>query len=353
MTASQLVKSIADKTGASPTTVRRVLRGGNKEVWPGAAERAAYIRATARALGFLSNASASAVRKGRFDSVLLVLGNDPGRSNLPELLLHSICASLEEKGKRLSVARCADTELSDPTRFPAFLAQRSCDGVIVNYTHGHPDRMEAVLNTCGMPFVWLNAPFEENCVRYGDFGAGRRAARQLIDAGHRRLAWLDLRHRPDEKAHYSAAERKTGFLEEVADAGLPTPLVMSLGGLECGAQRAELAAMMNCGKRPTGLAVYDRADRVLLAAASAGLSVPRDLSMITFAETGYEICGISPTLLAVPSAAAGRLAVKSLLRRIASNGAAIRIDPLDFDLEEGETLAPPRTMNAATERETP
>jgi DNA-binding LacI/PurR family transcriptional regulator len=56
------LERIAMETGVSPNTVRRVLRGENKEVWPGAVRRGAAIRAAARRLGFLPNGSARAMR---------------------------------------------------------------------------------------------------------------------------------------------------------------------------------------------------------------------------------------------------------------------------------------------------
>ena len=38
------IEEIAQRTGCSQTTIRRVLRGGNKEVWSGTVERAEKIR---------------------------------------------------------------------------------------------------------------------------------------------------------------------------------------------------------------------------------------------------------------------------------------------------------------------
>lgn len=332
--------AIAMKTGTSPTTVRRVLRGGNKEVWRGTAERDAHIRATAREVGYIANASASAVRKGRFDSVLLVLGRDPGRSNLPERLFLSICATLEEHGRRLAVARCSDSELTDRRRFPSFLSSRFCDGVIVNYTHGYPRRMEAVLSSCGMPFVWINAPVKSNCVRYDDFGAGAEAFRRLSAAGHRRIAWVDLRHGPGEDVHYSACARRDGFDKAAAEAGCPVPRIFELGHLPGAGQVAALSEALRGKDRPTGLAVYDRADRVLYAAAVAGLSVPRDVSVISFGESRLEVCGVPLSLLAVPSAEAGKRAVEALLCKI-SGRPNLDAVPIPFAFEDGATLAPP------------
>lgn len=340
MTNAELISLIVEKTGSSPTTVRRVLRGGNKEVWPGAAERARNIRAVAREAGFLANASASAVRKGRFDSVLLVLTKDPGRSHLPESVLHSLCAALEERGKRLTTGRCSDDELTDREALPSFLSSRFCDGAIVNYTHRYPERLEQLLRGCRMPFVWFNAPLGRDCVRFDDFTAGRMAAGRLIEAGHRSIAYLDLRHRPGEFAHYSGEARLAGFVAAANDAGIPNHEVVRLGHLDGAGQIEALRGILQGEDAPTGVVAYDRAERVMLAAAKSGLEIPRDLSLVSFGEQGADACGIPLSLMAIPSAEAGRLAVSMLERKIANPARSIVEPPLKFISVPGATVAP-------------
>lgn len=340
MTSSEIVQLIAKRTGSSPTTIRRVLRGGNKEVWPGTAAKAARIREAARETGFLANASASAVRKGRFGAAMLLLSTDPGRSHLPESLLHSLCAALDKVGMRLVISRCDDRELTDRRRLPGFLASRSCDGVIVNYTDGYPERMESLLATFRIPFVWLNAPLESRCIRYDDRAAGRAAAERLLALGHRRLAFVNLRTTSAENPHHSAAERREGFLEAIAAAGLSAS-VHEFGNLDGPAQRDAVIGLLRCDEAPTGIVAYDRADRILLAAVAAGLSVPRDLSIITFGEAGANACGVPLSLMAVPSRAAGVEAAALLLQAIESPSSPISRPPLPFFPVDGDTLAPP------------
>ncbi len=351
MTASEIVHIIAARTGSSPTTVRRVLRGGNKEVWPGTAARAARIREAAREAGFLANASASAVRSGRFGAAMLLLSTDPGRSYLPESLLHSLCAALDDAGMRLVVSRCHDQEITDSRRLPGFLARRSCDGIIVNYTDGYPERMESLLTSFRLPFVWLNAPLESRCIRYDDRSAGRAAAERLLALGHRRLAYVDLRNAPGDAPHYSVAERREGFRDALAAAGLPAK-VHILGNLDGPAQRESMVRLFKGSRAPTGVVAYDRADRVLLAAATAGLSVPRDLSLVTFGEADADVCGIKPALMGIPTRTAGLEATALLLQAIEAPDAPLFRPPLPFFPVDGATLAPPPSshIHARTRR---
>ena len=342
---SILIEQIARRTGTSSTTVRRVLRGGNKEVWSSAAARANRIRSVARELGFLSNASASAMRKGRFDSLMLVLSETPGSSHIPERFLQSLLGTLEETGQRLVLARCSDAELMDSETLPSFLANRVCDGAILNYTHNYPAELERILRTCRIPFLWHNAPLAADCVRYDDRAASFTATQKLLDAGHRRIAYIDLRNNPDEPYHYSADERIAGFRAACHRHLASLPPIFRLGGLSGDDQLKRLVALFQSPDRPTGVLTYDFADRVLYAAAVAGLSVPRDLSVLSFFEEPTKVCTLPLTGMITPSEEAARTAVTLLLRKIAEPHDPVYCPPLAFSFDPGASLAPPTHEN--------
>jgi LacI family transcriptional regulator len=252
---------------------------------------------------------------------------------------------------RLVVSRCHDQEITDSRRLPGFLARRSCDGIIVNYTDGYPERMESLLTSFRLPFVWLNAPLESRCIRYDDRSAGRAAAERLLALGHRRLAYVDLRNAPGDAPHYSVAERREGFRDALAAAGLPAK-VHILGNLDGPAQRESMVRLFKGSRAPTGVVAYDRADRVLLAAATAGLSVPRDLSLVTFGEADADVCGIKPALMGIPTRTAGLEATALLLQAIEAPDAPLFRPPLPFFPVDGATIAPPPSshIHARTRR---
>lgn len=337
-----LVEKIARTTGCSQTTVRRVLRGGNKEVWSGTAERADKIRQAARELGFLPNASAAAVKNGRFNAVLLILSTERGRCYLPELLLHSLCSALEAAGQHLVIGRFSDEALTNPESLPTFLRRWSCDGALVNYTDRFPSHITGLLQQYRIPSIWLNAPFEVDCVRYDEHRGGYDAARLLLENGHRRVAYLDLRHKHGQEMHYSTPLRLAGFQEAVADAGLPPAPVLELGDLPGAEQLKRMADFFRGKARPTGVVTYDRAERVLLAAATAGVRVPEELSVVTFGDGDTEHDAIAMTHLALPYEEAGRKAVAMLMKKIEQPGKCMPAKPLALKMTRGKTCTKPQ-----------
>src|SRR5690606_12125309 len=110
-----------------------------------------------------------------------------------------------------------------------------------------------------------------------DYGGARRAARRLVETGHRRTAMLS----GDDRS-VAVLEREAGFRDELADAGLE-PRMGKAGWQIDDGYRA--AALLFAGEDPpTGVfCIRDRvAAGVLQAAAAAGIAVPGDLSVIGF-----------------------------------------------------------------------
>ena len=338
------IEQIALETGCSQTTVRRVLRGGNKEVWSGAAERAAQIRKAAHNLGFLPNASAAAMKNGRFNSLLLVLSAERGRSYLPELLLHSLCSAAEEAEQHLTIGRFTDEALTSSEALPTFLRRWSCDGALVNYTDRFPSHINDLLRRYRIPLIWMNAPFDADCVKYDELRGGRDAARLLLENGHRKIAYVDLRHKSGDEPHYSTPLRRAGFERAMAEAGLAPGPVLELGDLPGAEQAARLTEWLRGRKRPTGIVTYDRAERILLAAAAAGVRVPEDLSLVTFGDGHSEYAGVPVSHMALPYGEAGCTAVSALIKKIEHAGKSMKIKPLALTVFQGETCAPPHDL---------
>ena len=76
--------------------------------------------------------------------------------------------------------------------------------------------------------MWVNAKFEVDCVYPDDYGAAKSATRQLIELGHRRIAFVHFinplfgatfeESRP--RFHYSVEDRAFGYRDAMREAGL-------------------------------------------------------------------------------------------------------------------------------------
>lgn len=342
------LQEIALQAGVSSRTVTRVLRGDTKEVWPSAIKRAERIRQIAKKLGYRPNSSASAIRKGRFDCLGLLLSSDDGRSNLPATLLDGIHDELLILNMHLTIARLPDETLVEKGAFPRIVNECCCDGLLVNYTDRIPNTMLKRLEEDPVPSIWLNCKLKHDCIHYDDFEAGRHATEALLERGHRKIAYLDFtqfHQQPD--SHYSRVDRYAGHVQVMEHAGLtPTPREQFAGNT--GKERlATIMQLLGSTNRPTAIISYDAGERILLAAAMSGLQVPKDLSLITFddelpqgnnEEQGEYYIGINLAKMRLPTGKAGKEAVSMLLQKIENPKKKINSCVLPIRLDEGETL---------------
>lgn len=341
------LEQIAEQAGVSANTVLRVLRGENKEVWPSAIRRADQIRGLARQMGYLPNASARAMRRGRFNCVALVLSTDVGKSALSHDLLDSIHDALAEREIRLVISKLPDAQLTSKEVLPTILQEWSCDGLLINYTDRVPPQMEHLLEMYQIPSVWINRRQEADCVYYDDCGGARMAAEYLIGLGHRRIAYLDF-VAPSDAIHYSRQDRYEGYAQAMAAAGLEPTGRNAFAGVAISDRLDAITRLLQSGKRPSALMSYDAGDRMLYAAACAGLRVPEDISLMSFGlhhappraqARGESYIGRSVGLARIPSEKAGRQAVAMLLNRIEEPQAKVPPVVVPLELEPGDTCA--------------
>ena len=66
---------------------------------------------------------------------------------------------------------------------------RMADGMIVNYTHEIPQAMLDLVHAHHAPAVWINVKLAKDCVFPDDVNAARSVTEELIQLGHRRIAF--------------------------------------------------------------------------------------------------------------------------------------------------------------------
>jgi LacI family transcriptional regulator len=342
------LEQIAEQVGVSANTVLRVLRGENKEVWPSAIRRAQQIRGLARQMGYMPNASARAMRRGRFNCVALLLSTDEGKSALPHGLLDSIHDALAERGIRLIVSKLPDAQLTSEDVVPSILREWSCDGLLINYTDRVPRQMPQLIERYHIPSIWINRRQETDCVYYDDVGGARVACDYLIRLGHRRITYLDFVHSV-EGIHYSRRDRYLGYKEAMRTAGLEATAPGRYAGALVSQRLGMIVDLLRRDGRPTALLSYDAGERLLLAASQAGICVPEQVSLMSFGMNhapthteamGEAYIGRSVGIARVPSEKAGRAAVSMLLEKIARPQIKLSPTVVPLELEPGDTCGP-------------
>lgn len=144
---------------------------------------------------------------------------------------------------------------------------------------------------------------------------GYTATRELITAGHRRIAYLDT-----DDAPIASHLRHEGYLEALAEAGLAVDPALHVTGAttaQGGRSAAEALLDLPEDQRPTAIFCFnDRmAVGVYTAAHHRGLEIPRDLSIIGYDDQQLVAAEQDPplTTIALPHYDMGRWAMEVAL----------------------------------------
>jgi GntR family transcriptional regulator of arabinose operon len=187
----------------------------------------------------------------------------------------------------------------------------------------------------GIPLVLLNWTSDDSHVSFvapNDIAAGENVFRYLHDRGHRRIAYVGIRdNEPSNKrlkGLYGAAE--------AAGQRISPSLVKLAEGLTSAARQAaahdatrELIALGDA--RPTAIFYFndEEASQAYIAAREAGLSIPRDLSVIGFDDSQISRALYPPlTTLEHPKARIGEMAARVLLDMIDNPGIFLPVQAL-------------------------
>ena len=201
-----------------------------------------------------------------------------------------------------------------------FARRDRVDGVLIISLPLTPAEIRA-LDRDGLPAVCVdvaNAMLPH--VAIDDVGGGAMAARHLLEAGHRHIAFVgDVEENPFGFA--SSERRLQGFRAELDAAGVALPPGYVKRGPFGRATASRLTRqLLSLRRRPT--AVFAASDvqafGVLDAAARAGLTVPEDLSVIGFDDIEL-------------AAAIGLTTVRQPLRESGRAGAGLLLSAIDGD----------------------
>ena len=225
------------------------------------------------------------------------------------------------------------------------LLQHRVAGIVFLTFSGDSRTMDVVLAR-GVPVVFISCGAEwADVVSVDDALGGRIATQHLLDAGHRRIAYLSIPELEDE----SDRLRCQGCSAAVSGAGLAPPVVISWSPSSDHAliDRVEgsLRDVFSGAQRVTGvfasndvaaIALQEFADRV-------GLHVPNDLSIVGFDDVPMAgLARIALTTVAQPRDELARLGIARIAGRIEGkvDGPPSR-SHVDVQLIERGSTAPP------------
>jgi len=271
------IKDVARRAGVSPTTAKRAIR--EPDLLADATLR--RVRHAIDELNYVPDAVAGALRRGRTQTIGLVVGNvlEPFFTQLTR----TISKRLHQQGYSLLVA---DNEYRTDLELDALqmLHSQRAAGIILRSGYGEPNlgylqRLHANgTAVVEIDYHYANSPF--SWVMLDNTGAVEQGVRHLASFGHRRIASLgafDPERNPED--------RSLSFERALADVGLRVHpeyrRVIQLTEVEAYKLTRDLLALP---QPPTAILSLtgSQGAGAYRAIREAGLSVPRDVSLVTF-----------------------------------------------------------------------
>ncbi len=300
---------------------------------------------TAQRLGYRPNSAAQAVRGGKFGAIGVLMSTVSHRSVLTHSI-NGIQQGVSDANMAVRFCHVADEDLSDDSYLRQLTGNLAVDGLLINYTFDFPPALLSILEKYRIPSIWMNVKQDHDCVHTDDYRAGVIGVEHLLHLGHRRIGYATF---TAQHNHYSVHDRHAGYVAAIERAGL-TPSVVEWDRHENNAQRDRLIADWLSGPdRPTAVFCHSTAEAncVYIAARGHGLSVPRDLSILTPVDGSAGFPGPEYDAVDLPTQKVGRRAVELLQKKIARPSRPLPTEaiPPTLNVQHGRSTAPPKNMN--------
>lgn len=334
------LEDVARAAGVHYSTVSRAL--DPDAIRPVNLETRLRIQAVARRLGYRRDLVASGLKRGKSQTVAVIVG-DLTNLNVPPVL-RGIANHLEPVGLMALVAETQDDSQRLRWIIEHLLSRRVDAFMLTAARLADVGRLRWIKRQ-GVPVILAvqNVPGAGlPACTYDELMGGRIAAEHLLSLGHRRLAQL---RGPEDI--FSTATRAQGFSKAVKAAGaaeVTLRLTAPTGSVTDG-YRMMRALLAMRGRPPTGVFVHH--DLMAIGAMEAlderGLKCPDDISLIGYHDLPHmERLAPPLTSIRLPRAELGREAAEMLLERMTWPDRRLASRKVPPSLVIRASTAPPR-----------
>ncbi|MCA2406439.1 LacI family DNA-binding transcriptional regulator [Rhizobium leguminosarum] len=320
---SVTVADVAKAAKVSKATAARVL-GGYGVV---SAKITDQVMAAAAALEYRPNELARSMSTGRSGIIGVVVGDI--ENAFFSLAVRGISDAARLAGFNVIIANSGE-ELDAEKSAVDLLIGKRVDGLIV--TPARCDNIDHLhhVRRAGVPLVLFDRAIPEldvDAVTGDDRDAAIAATRHLIGQGHRRLAYVSAMDAEGggltdigRISNSAVRERVEGFVSVLTEAGLPNPLhYVRLGATDQHQTDGMIKRLLADSAAPTALLASDSLVglRIFKSLQSLGLSIPKDVSMISFLDADWTSVTVPPiTIVDQRVYEMGKLAGERLIARI-------------------------------------
>ena len=320
---SVTVADVAKAAKVSKATAARVL-GGYGVVSDKIKDQ---VMAAAAALEYRPNELARSMSTGRSGIIGVVVGDI--ENAFFSLAVRGISDAARLAGYNVIIANSGEKLDAEKSAVDLLIGKR-VDGLIV--TPARCDGMDHLhhVRRAGVPLVLFDRSIPElgvDAVTGDDRDAAITATRYMVDQGHRQLAYVSAMDDEDgglidtgRISNSAVRERVEGFVSVLKEAGLPNPLYsVRFGATDQQQTDAVLRRLLSEASPPTALLASDSLVglRIFRSLQSLGLSIPSDVSMISFLDADWTSVTVPPiTVIDQRVYDMGKLAGERLVARI-------------------------------------
>jgi LacI family transcriptional regulator, galactose operon repressor len=240
------MKDVARVAGVSVATVSRVVTDSG-DVSP---DLAASVRGAVELLGYRRDLTASTLRRAdRLSASIGLIIEDV--SNPFSSAVHRGVEDVARGHGALAFVGSSDEDPGRERELAEAFGARGVDGLVIMPCSSDQSYLLRDRQT-GMALVFVDRPpsfIDADAILTDDAVGARTAVEHLLAAGHRRIAFLG-----DRPSVYTAAERRRGYREALAEAGIDAdPALEQLGLLDSAAAERAARSLLLAANPPTAL----------------------------------------------------------------------------------------------------
>jgi LacI family transcriptional regulator len=302
-------QDIAREAGVSRVTVSLILAGKDET----SKQTRRRVLEVAKRLKYRPNLLVHGMQSGRTHSVGVIMPVSVHFHGQVARGIHDELVAADHVPIQLWINPRTDSKLTELSQIHR-LVDRRVDGVIIFPVDASvPDVHFREIWQRNIPLVTVDRETTTHADHVGtdeELG-GRLAAEHLLAQGHRRVGHLTFTKRVGSNVH----RRAMAFVNHIEEAGGQCTIVAG----EIDELTDQLVQLLSKPKRPTAIfaATDPMAMKAYSAAASVGLVIPRDISVVGYADFPFA-CDLVPPLTTIRQDPyqMGRLAAQMLLDRV-------------------------------------
>jgi LacI family transcriptional regulator len=334
------LSDIADSAGVSVSTVSRVLNDKASQ-YRISAETEELILKAAKALNYRPNHLARGLRLKQTNTLGLLA---PDISNpFFAHVIKRVQKVAHDQGYSLVVCNTDET-LELEREQVQLLYRKRVDGIIALPVGLDPAHFEELVEK-GVPIVMLDRCFDDmevSSVVVDNYRGAYDATAHLVEMGHRQIGFVQ-----GLPGTYTNTERLRGYRTALRDRGVEVDESLIVGG-DFRQENGFIETKLLLSRSPRPTAIFASSDLITLGAlqtiADEGLSIPEDVSLITFDDFDFAPFLRCPlTAVRQPKEMMGEMAVKLLIDDLRSGTQSAKRIVLKPSLVRRDSVAAPST----------